>query len=364
MEAHLEALCSGLQGLIEVQVIAANERSSTEEERIGGVPVSRLGTIVTLASTPICPSMVFRIRAASADVVHIHLPNPAAVLAYLASRHPGRLVITYHSDVIRQKFLGAMFEPIVHAILERSAAIIATSANYLHSSHVLSRHVKKCRVIPFGIHPGDFERPDPDAILDLRERYGSRIVLGVGRLVYYKGFEYLVRAMTRVSGTLLLVGDGPLRPSLEKLAASLGLHRRVIFCGEVYTQTLVAYYHAASLLVLSSIARSEAFGIVQLEAMACGKPIVNTSLDSGVPFVSLDGVTGFTVPPADPVALAGAIGRLLDNPGLCRQFGEAARLRVRNKFSVELMVRRVARLYHEVLGTIEENHADARAVSA
>jgi rhamnosyl/mannosyltransferase len=152
--------------------------------------------------------------------------------------------------------------------------------------------------------------------------------------------------MKDVEGRLLIVGKGPLRGTLERLARNLGVSERVTFLTEV--QDVRPYYHAADVFALSSIARSEAFGIVQLEAMACSKPVVNTKLDSGVPFVSPHGVTGLTVPPADAGALASAINTLLDDTALSARYGRAARLRVEQEFNLDLMTRRTLELYGEV----------------
>jgi rhamnosyl/mannosyltransferase len=173
--------------------------------------------------------------------------------------------------------------------------------------------------------------------------------LAVGRLVYYKGFEYLLRAMCHVRGTLLIVGEGPLRRKLESDARALGVSDRVFLVGEIQNDKTTPYYQAADVFVLPSIARSEAFGIVQLEAMASAKPVVNTLLDSGVPFVSLDGVTGFTVPPRDAMSLAAAINRLLEDPELCARYGAEGARRVRNEFNVTRMVDRVIEVYEESL---------------
>jgi len=354
IETHLQALCGELRRVMDVHVLAAHGEFTTKDEIFEGVPVTRVGTMFTLASAPFCPAMVSRISASDADLVHIHLPNPTAILAYLASGHRGRLVVSYHSDIVRQKVLGRLFDPILQAALSRSSAIIVASVDYLQTSPTLSSFRTRCHIIPYGIRVEDFKRSDPIAVRHLRQQHGDRLILSVGRLVYYKGFEYLIRAMTKVHGRLLIVGDGPLRNRLQALAISLGIPDRVTFLGEIPNQLLSACYHATRLFVLPSVARSEAFGIVQLEAMACGKPVVNTSLDSGVPFVSLDGITGFTVPPADPDALARAINILLEDPALNSQFGEAARRRVEREFTLELMVGRVIHLYQVVLGCAEE----------
>jgi glycosyltransferase involved in cell wall biosynthesis len=349
IETHLQTLCRELRMTLDLHVIVASDDHNASEETLDGVAVSRLATRLSLASTPLCPRMIARIRHSGADIVHIHLPNPAAVLAYLASGYHGRLVVTYHSDTVRQKFLGDLFEPCLHAALRRSAAIIATSPDYQRTSPVLSCYHDRCHVIPYGIAVEQFERSDQAAVSELWQRYGDRLVLSVGRLVYYKGFEYLIRAMTQVRGKLLIIGNGPLRGKLHELAASLGVRDKVIFAGEIQNEQVVPYYHAADVFALASVARSEAFGIVQIEAMAAGLPVVNTSLDSGVPFVSLHEQTGLTVPPANSWALAGAINRLLDDPDLRRSLGNAARLRARQEFALETMTTRTLALYDAVV---------------
>jgi rhamnosyl/mannosyltransferase len=350
METHLQALCEGLQPDVSVQVVVASEDHRSTEDLVHGIKVTRAGTLFSFSAAQVCPRMVSEIRRAQADVIHLHWPNPMAVVAYLASGHRGPLVITYHSDVIRQKMLARTFAPILHRALARSAAIIVTSPNYLVSSPVLSAYRDRCYVIPFGIPLEHLQRYDEVAAMRIRQRYGPHLILSVGRLVYYKGYEYLIRAMARVQGHLLIVGQGPLRHKLEQLARECGVAERVTFAGYLPDAELAQYYHAADVFVLASIARSEAFGLVQLEAMACGKPVINTRLDSGVPFVSLDGVTGLTVPPMDTGALAAAINQLLGDSALRATYGAAARRRVRAEFSMEVMTRRTLDLYAQVFG--------------
>ena len=347
IETHLQALCGALLPHANVRVIVSSDDRHTVEEIVDAVPVARLATLLTAFSTSISPAMVSRIRNSGADLVHIHLPNPAAVLAYLASGHRGRLIVTYHSDTVKQKFLGRLFEPLLSAALRKSDAIIATSPNYLATSPVLQAFRDRCHVIPYGIDTAQFEQC-AEAVRSIRQRFGERLVVSVGRLVYYKGFEVLIRAMASVRGKLVIVGDGPLRGELERLAAQLGVTENVVFAGEINNASLTTYYHAADLFALASVARSEAFGIVQIEAMAAGLPVVNTSLDSGVPFVSIDGETGLTVPPGDPQALAAAINRLLDDDGLRQTLGQAGVRRAKREFSLDTMLRRTLQLYGSV----------------
>jgi glycosyltransferase involved in cell wall biosynthesis len=353
IELHLEALSRALAECVDMRVLVANHCAGTRREFIDGVPVIRARVIFNLAGAPICPEMIREIRSSGADLVHIHVPNPAAVLAYLASNHRGLLVVTWHADTVRQKMLEWCFGPFRRIFVKRASALVATSPNYIESSPVLSANRARCHVIPYGIPVERFSRPRPAAIAAIRSEHGPRIVLAVGRLVYYKGFEYLVSAMARINGRCLILGDGPLRSTLEARARALGVSDRVRFLGEIHNEELAPFYHACDVLVLPSIVRAEAFGIVQLEAMACGKPVVNTHLASGVPFASLDGETGFTVKPADVEGLAAAVNRLLDDPDLRYRLGQAALRRVREHFTVEIMAARTLALYRKlVAGTV------------
>lgn len=343
METHLETLCTGLHAHIELRVVVANTERHRVDEVIDGIPITRLGTLLNIASAPITPGLARFIRMSDADIVHLHLPHPTAILSYLASRHRGRLIVTYHSDIVRQRVMGWAFQPILHRALSRASAIVCTSPNYIASSPVLRAHRARCHVLPFSVDTSRFEVVDESVVDDLRDRYGKRVVLAVGRLVEYKGFEYLIRAMQGIDARLILVGDGPLRSSLERLAGEMGVTDKVVFLARV--DDVTPYYHAADVFILPSVERSEAFGLVQLEAMAAGLPVVNTRLASGVPYVSPHGVTGLTVPPRDPGALAHAVGRLLDDPDLRREYGAAGRHRARVAFGVDEMVSRTLSLY-------------------
>ena len=293
--------------------------------------------------------MARRIAASDANIVHLHLPNPAAMFAFLTSGYRGPVVATYHSDIVRQKILAACLNPLTQRFLKRCDAIVVTSPNYLASSRSLVKHRERCHVIPFGIPLDSFLHPDFSLVTRIRRQYGERLILSVGRLVYYKGFEHLIEAMTLVEGTLLIAGEGPLRQKLEEKALRLGVAQKVVFLGGICDEELRACYHAADVFVLASTMRSEAFGIVQIEAMASGTPVVNTRLDTGVPFVSLHEETGLTVPPADPRCLAGSINAIFNSPRMRGEFGRAARRRAQEFFSVEKMVASTVGLYESVV---------------
>jgi rhamnosyl/mannosyltransferase len=359
MESHVETLCRELRADVDVEVLVSADDRRTTHETVDGVPVTRIGTLANVASASINPGMARAIRRSGADVVHFHHPNPTGVLSYLASGRRGPLVVTYHSDIIRQRVLGAVFTPVLHRFLRGAHAILASSPDYARSSAVLRRHGDRVRIVPFGIRAEAFASADGDEVARLRTLYGSRVVLAVGRLVYYKGFDYLIRAMSRVDGRLVILGDGPMRAELDALATQAGVADRVTVAGGV--PDVAPYYHAADVFALPAVARSEAFGLVQLEAMAAGLPVVNTRIDSGVPFVSRDGESGITVPPADVQALAGALGHLLDAPHVRRRLGDGARDRVRREFSLERMVADTVAIYREAAGAQPSTNPDPNA---
>ncbi len=347
IETHLETLCAHLRDRFDVRVLAANHEPGRQSDVRNGIPVTRLPTPFSITSAPVNPGMGAAIRAERPDLVHVHLPHPGGVLGLLGSGYRGPIVATYHSDVVRQRIMSAVFRPFLDRLLDRTRVIIATSAPYIDGSPVLRRYRRRCRVVPFGIDIQDRTADVTARAADLRARFGPRLIASAGRFVYYKGIEFLVRAMRAVDGHLLLVGDGPLRGRIEREVRRCGVESRTTLLGRI--DSIDPVLAAADVFVLPSIARSEAFGIVQLEAMAAGIPIVNTMLDSGVPWVSPHGVTGLTVPPRDPGALAGAMSTLLDDDELRARLGKAGRDRVRQEFTAETMGRRVAAIYDEVL---------------
>ncbi|MEY2539291.1 MAG: hypothetical protein QOG67_3031 [Verrucomicrobiota bacterium] len=362
IETHVQVLGENLTRFVDVNLLVANDNRFTETCSDGAMLVTRAGTLLNFASTPVCPSMVSAVQKANADLIHLHLPNPAAIFVYLLSGFKGPLVVTYHSDTVRHEFLARAFRPFLLQTLNRSAAIIVSSKSNIENSPILTGFKERCRVIPFGISSGEFDHCDAGKVEAIRREYGGPIVLAVGRHVHYKGLQYLIRAMKRIPARLLLVGEGPLSKQLKKETDSCGLAGRVTFLGAV--DDVAPYYHAADVFVLPSINRAEAFGIVQLEAMACGKPVVNTQITTAVPTISLSGVTGLTVPPAHAEALAAAINLLLDKPDLRRRYGQAARRRFEQEFSVEVMTDSVLKVYSEALGWPLAANGARRAQSA
>lgn len=351
IEIYFQQLVMHQSKVMDVAAIVANDLHRSQVEFLDGAKITRVASLGVIASMPITPTMAWHIHRQKANVVHLHTPNPGAALALLMSGHSGKVIITHHADTLGRKQLRRLTDPFVRRVMERAAAIIVTSKRYLETSEELAPFRDKCRIIPSGIDPAPYKRNDDAATTNIRAKYGERLILAVGRLVPYKGFEYLIRSMKSVNGILLLVGTGPLQDELQGCIHECGVQDKVLMLGRV--DDIAQYYKAASIFVMPSITRAEAFGLVQVEAMAAGIPVINTDIPSGVPEVSVHGQTGFTVPPKDPEALANAIHLLLDNEELRQQFGREARIQAHDKFSMEKIVKQTLDLYETVVAGSE-----------
>ncbi|MFH0794360.1 MAG: glycosyltransferase [bacterium] len=336
----------------DVKFLVANTSARTVQEECDGFKVIKAASLGRAFSAPLCPSFPSLIRKHAADILHFHVPNPTGDVSYLLARPRGRVVVTYHSDIVRQKWAMAVYGPLLRRFLGRADVIMPTSPNYIESSPVLRRVREKCEVVPLGIPTEDYVLTPggEEAVEEIKSIHeGRRLILFVGRLRYYKGLHFLVEAMPRIEATLLIIGEGPERRRLEYLARQFKVTERVKFLGELSDSKVAAHYHAADVFCLPSFLRAEAYGLSQIEAMTCGKPVVSTALDTGVPFVNQHEVTGLVVEPASPRALVGGLNRLLNDESLRKQFGAAARARVLSEFDIAKMGERLKAVYRKVL---------------
>ena len=350
IETYLKLLCERLCREVELEVLVTHPSFRTWRETVNGVRVTRMGRIAEVRSMSICPSLPLLLRRLKPDIVHIHLPNPWAEWCYFLAGAPGKLVVSLHSDIIRQQLLLHLHKGMHDRFLRRAAKVIVASPRHIEFSPFLSRLPEgKCVVIPYGIEPEQFARRDDAAIAGIIGQTGTPLVLFAGHLVYYKGVEILIDAAAQLKAHVAIVGAGPLEQVLRARAAERGIGPRIHFLGDVDDATLRAAYQACDVFCLPSTQRSEAFGIVQLEAFAAGKPVVSTNLPSGVPFVNRDGETGLVVPPGDAGALATALGSLLTDPARRAAMGSAAQARVRDLFTADRMAADTLAVYRSVL---------------
>lgn len=335
-----------------VSVLCANTRNETEVQDSRYLVV-RAASWGKLFSMSLSPALISRLRTmvAPADVVHVHMPDPMAALALrLTLPKSHKLVVHWHSDVVNQKLTLRLYEPLQTWLLNRADSIVTTSQRYGQDSHALQQYAGKITAIPIGIRP--LAQPKEDAIQAVNNRYGNkRIIFSLGRHVYYKGFSVLIDAAQHLPDDAVVVigGRGPLSGVLAAKIKQMGLESKVYLPGRLSDEEVAAHYHAACLFCLPSVFKSEAFGVVLLEAMAAGKPIVATDIrGSGVPWVNQHGSTGINVPPADPPALARAICELLNDKARADDMGAAGKKRFSNDFTVEMMGQRFLDVYRSL----------------
>jgi glycosyltransferase involved in cell wall biosynthesis len=359
IENHVRILAeAGVARGHDVTVLVTSRDRQAQRATLNGVTLIKTARWINVSSAPLSPPMFLEARRlrAWADVVHLHFPYPPGEMAHLFSGSRAKTVITYHSDIVRQKTLRMVYQPFLWHILRRADRIIATSGRYLETSPYLSCFKDKSVVIPLGTDVAHFASADPAGVAGLRRQLlaqpGGMLLLSVGRLRYYKGFDDLIRALPQIPhARSIIVGDGPMLTEWQQLARSVGVADRVIFAGEVSDEDLPTYYAACDLFVLPANARAEAFGTVIVEALAAGKPVVSTEVGTGTSWVNVHGQTGLVVPPHDPVALAAAINDLWVNESRRLAFGSAARARAQAEFTVERMIDRVLGVYQTLLST-------------
>lgn len=288
------------------------------------------------------------------DVVHYHFPWPFADLLHPFVPANKANIITYHSDIVRQRTLKGLYSPLMHRMLKTKDAIVATSPEYAATSSVLTdhRHAERVRVIPLGIHEESYPRLGDDNIQQrLGLNTGEDYFLFVGVLRYYKGLHHLVRAAVRLKAKIVIAGTGPEGFNLKLQADQLGLDN-LVFAGQVSNDEKVALLRHCKAVVLPSHLRSEAFGMVLIEAGMYGKPMVSCELGSGTSYANVDGETGFVVPPENPEALHAALKTLLDDRAIAEKFGRAARRRYEALFSGPALGKAYKELYKDILSKV------------
>lgn len=346
IENHLKVLAEAQAAAgHQVTVLVCNPGLKTQTEILNGVKVIKAGRLTTQASMPLSFSQPAILARQRPDIVHIQSPYPLGEMANWIIGRGKATVISYQSDIVKQKTILRFYGPFLRRILKAADRILINNPRYLETSPWLQPVRDKCQIVPIGINLARFEPIVFSSSTPLR-------LLFVGRLRYYKGLDTLLQALARLPEVhLTIVGIGPMQEQWQALSHKLGLNDRVVFAGEVDETQLPDYYHQADVFVLPSNARSEAYGIVLLEAMASGLPCVTTELGTGTSWIVQDGLTGLVVPPQNPTALVQAFETLQTNESLRGQMGHAGLARVRAEFSQEIMADRILQVYAELLAT-------------
>ncbi len=349
MEVVVKSFAEATAARLDNYCLVASKAGPTRVERSGGATVHFLKERGTILLTPVLPSLpwvLHRLRKERRfQAILLHYPNPMAVaalaLSLLFRRKGEKIVVWHHADVLLEerwkRALFGMFRPVEEWVFRQADAFLAATPHHVSCSDTFRRFADRTAIIPYAIPDPWFEVSDADrsSAERIRETMGGSFLLFVGRLVPYKGLETLLRAADRIPCGIAIIGTGPLDAALRKEIAARGLEGKVRLLGRA--GDLRPYYLGCDFLVLPSVSALEGFGIVQIEAMALGKPVVSSDLPSGVTYVNVHGETGLTFHVGDDAGLADACNRLLSDGTLRVRLGENARRRTFGKFSYAAM---------------------------
>ena len=340
---------------IKCDVLCSNNKNEYKEEVLNNYKIYRAISYGRLSSTSIAPQMIFKLKEIinRYDIIHIHHPDPMANLAlFIANPKKQKIIVHWHSDIIKQKIFLHFYKPFLYLLLQKADAIIATTSDYIEGSAFLSEFKNKVKTIPIGINLNNLKCAEQN-VNELKEKYKSKkIIFSLGRFIYYKGFQYLIKAAKYLDDNyvILIGGDGKLKDGFLNLIKIENLYNKVKLLGKIPEDKLSSYYKACDIFCLPSIERSEAFGLVMVEAMSFGKPIVSTVIPySGVSWVNRDNYTGLNVEPKNPVALADSFKAILENNKSYQKFSLNAIKRFNEEFTIEKEVSRFIELYTNLL---------------
>jgi len=351
VEVFIDALCRSTKILgVNNTVFSLVDNRAIADEEFNGYNCSFAKQDISIASTGFSLSAFnkFRHLAKSADIIHYHFPNPFADLLDIVTDPKKPKLLTYHSDIIRQRYLYQLYKPLQKVFLDRVDKIIVTSPNYFTSSDTLKKYADKAAVIPIGIDAKKITKPRSKLRSELKRKLGDRFFLFVGALRYYKGLKIAIQAVKDTNIELVIAGIGSQQRELKSYAISNGIEN-VVFLGFVSEEEKRCLLDLCYGFVFPSHLRSEAFGISLLEAAGHGKPLVSCEIGTGTSFVNDHNVTGFVVPPSDSNALKKAMLSLLDDSSLASSMGKSARRRVLELFTLESQAKSYYNLYSSVL---------------
>lgn len=351
IESVAKTVAENLRDETDMTVLVCQPKGKGTKDNVNGVNVVRAGSLGIKFSMPISLSFPFLVRkyAKNADILILHDPFPLGDLAVLLSGFKGRIIVWWHSDIIKQKRLVKLIKPLIYGILKRADAIFTTTEGYIDGSEYLPVFRDKCRIVPYGIETEKYLNAELTPVLsELAAVKSRKRLLFVGRLVYYKGVGVLIDAFKHTENAeLFIVGTGSDESELKRQAKPLG--DKVHFLGTLSDEDLRSTFADCDIFVLPSIEKSEAFAIVQLEAMIYGKPVINTDLKTSVPLVSLDGETGLTVKAGDAAELAAAMNRLINDDELRLAFGKNAVKRTAEFFDTQIMIKNVKNQFEKLM---------------
>ncbi|MEV4855608.1 glycosyltransferase [Pantoea agglomerans] len=317
---------------------------------LDGHHINRVKTLCEVASTPFSFAAIkeFKSLAENADIVHYHFPYPFMDFMHFASAIKKPSVVSYHSDIVKQKVLLRLYTPLMNRFLSSVDRIVAASPNYVESSPVLQQFKDKVEVIPYGLDKQFYQNNDPAVLQKWQARFPDGFFLFIGTFRYYKGLHILIEAAKNSHYPIVVVGAGPIEAELKSQAQQLGVNN-IHFLGALEDSEKSALLQLCTCLVFPSHLRSEAFGISLLEGALYSKPLISSEIGTGTTFINIDRVTGLVVPPSDPAALRRAMDEIWQNPELATTYGAAALARFESLFTADRMIQSYTKLYKSLL---------------
>ncbi len=342
IETVVKDIAEGLNGKddITIDILACQRKGQRQEEIINGIKVYRSASFGKVLGMPLSFDffkLFFEIKN-NYDIFIIHFPFPLStfLIPFIPKE---KIIIYYHSDIIKQKISKIPFIPFINFSLRKAKKILVSGNNIIHSSSLLKKYKSKCEIIPFGIDL-DFTKEDYSQAEKINKQYApNKLILSIGRLVYYKGFDYAIKSMNDVNAILIIIGQGPEEKKLRKLIYKLKLTKKIFIIPPQVS--LIPYLLAADVFLFPSTERSEAFGIVQIEAMAASLPIINTYLNTAVEEVSLNEISGITIEPKNSQAIAVAINKIISNDQIRINYANSARKRYKELFTKEIFLNKI-----------------------
>lgn len=338
---------------LDVQVICSNDSVSSISESFCDIPVYRSGTLMNIFSTPISLTLPWQFlrRAKRSNIIHLHHPHPISsfcVFLFYPFLRNKKIVVHWHSDIVKQKKLMFFFRPLQNFMLSVCDKILVTSTDYMVNSRDLDKYRNKCESLPIGID-GLESLVNQKLVAEIKNKFKNKfIIFSLGRHIYYKGFEYLIRSAVGLTDDCLILigGQGPLTDSYRQIILENKLENKVLLLGKIKQEDLSSYYAACDVFCLPSIEKSEAFGVVQIEAMSLGKPVISTDIPgSGVSWVNKHNESGLIVKVKSSEALSDSILNLKLNPNLLKELGLGAKNRFDKHFTKAHMIKKCLLIY-------------------
>lgn len=335
---------------VECQILSLSRDPTKPYVSANNVNVVKAKELVSIASTPFSYDVIYKFKklAQKADIIHYHFPFPFMDMIHFLTDIDKPTVVTYHSDIIKQKNLLKVYTPLMNRFLKSVSAIVATSPNYFNTSKTLQKFASKVKVIPIGIDANAYAFDDASRVEYWKQKLPAKFLLFVGALRYYKGLDILLDALKQSAATVVIVGAGPSEQRLKEKARTLGLDN-IMFLDGVSEKDKCIILSLCYGVVFPSHLRTEAFGVSLLEGALFSKPIISCEIGTGTTYINIDRETGLVAKPNDPHSLCEVMDELWQDEEQAREFGINAKKRFENLFTAKHMNEEYYRLYRSLL---------------